>query len=328
LPSPIRNVSIRDARGWIIPLLWELGLTTTSLGQAVLRRSLGYIALTGLIAGMLCLCWGTAAVAGPFGPDFDSSGATGKELLQYLDHENYKFRLEALDELGDRKLVQVGDKVVELAKSDEHYKVRLEALEVLGDLESSWLVPTAEHMVIEDPVENNRDEALEVLEDLGEGSRTAMVLGKVVAGDAISDLRESAAKLLREKKWTGAEEQLARAALRDGDSDVRRECRRALAVLGGEKYRPVLHRVLLDEPSKKYRLEMAEIIEDEPMAVDKQALLDALDDPYGKVAITAAKALVKLKDSSVTKILREKAMEATDRNVASEFNEAAEDLGG
>ena len=130
------------------------------------------------------------------------------------------------------------------------------------------------------------------------------------------------------KKWQGAEEQLARAALRDGDSDVRRECRRALAVLGGEKYRPVLHRVLLDEPSNKYRLEVAELIEDAPIGADRQALIDALDDPYGKVAIAAAKALVKLKDSSVVKILRDKAMETTDRNVASEFNEAAEELGG
>jgi len=285
-------------------------------------------ALPGLTILALLLCQSPAAVAGPFGPSLDADGATGKELLGYLDHESYKIRIEALDELADRKLIQAVDRIVVLAKSDEHYKVRLAALEALDDLESSWLVPTAEHLVVEDPVEGNREEALEVLEDHGEGSRTAMVLGKVVAADHVSDMRESAAKLLREKKWQGAEEQLARAALRDGDSDVRRECRRALAVLGGEKYRPVLHRVLLDEPSNKYRLEVAELIEDAPIGADRQALIDALDDPYGKVAIAAAKALVKLKDSSVVKILRDKAMETTDRNVASEFNEAAEELGG
>ncbi len=254
---------------------------------------------------------------------FNAEDATGKELLRYLDHEQWKYRLEALEEIEERKLVQALDKVVELAKKDMHYKVRLEALEVLDDMDSSWLVPTAEHMVVEDPVEDNREEALELIEDKGEGSRSAMVLGQVIARDKSSDLRESAASLIREKKWAGAEEQLARAALRDGDADVRRECRRALAAVGGAKYRPVLHRILLDEPSKKYRLEVAELLEDSPLPVDRDPLVDALDDPYNKIAIVAARSLMKLGDKSVVKILRDKSLETTDRSVAAEFNEVA-----
>jgi HEAT repeat protein len=259
---------------------------------------------------------------------FDADDATGKELISYLDHESWKYRVESLEEIGDRSLIQAVDKVVEMARSDEHHKVRHEALGVLGELESSWLLPTAEYMVVEDPVEHNREDALEILKDKGEGSRTAMVLGKVVLGDHVSDLREAAARILRKKKWTGAEEALARAALRDGESDVRRECRRALVIVGGEKYRPVLHRILMDEPNNKLRLELARLIKKSPIAADKSALLEALDDPYGKVAIVAAKALVKLGDRSVAKTLREKALETTDRSVAEEFNEAAEDLGG
>mgnify|MGYP001321235088 CR=1 FL=1 len=159
---------------------------------------------------------------------FDADDATGKALISHLDSDNWKYRIEALEEIGDRGLIQAVDKVVQLARSDEHHKVRHDALEVLEEVESSWLLPTAEFMVVEDPVEHNRKDALEVLYERGEGSRTAMVLGKVILGDHLSDLRERAARVLRKKKWTGAEEALARAALRDGESDVRRECRRAL----------------------------------------------------------------------------------------------------
>ena len=259
---------------------------------------------------------------------FQAEDATAKELIGYLEHEQWKMRLEALEEIAVRKLVYAIDKVVELGKEDMHDKVRLEALEVLADMESSWLVPTAEHMVVEDPVEDNREEALAVIESKSEGSGSAMVLGAVIARDKKSAMRESAAQLLRKKGWVGAEEQLASAALRDGDSDVRRECRRALAVLGGAKYRPVLHRILLDEPNKKYRLEVAALLEDAPLSVDRDPLVGALDDPYNKIAIVAAKGLARLGDKSVVTILREKALETRDRSIAKGFNEAAAVLEG
>ena len=281
-----------------------------------------------LLAPALGLLLGLIASSPVHAGSFSPEDASGLELIRFLDHEKWKYRLEALEEIEERKLMQAIDKVVEMAKVDMHPKVRLEALEVLEEMDSSWLVPTAEHMVVADPVEDNRDEALEVIEDKGGGARSTMVLGEVIAQDKSSDMRESAAELIREKQWKGAEEQLARAALRDGDAGVRRECRRALAVLGGDKYRPVLHRILLDEPNKKYRLEVAELIEDNPLPVDSSALLDSLDDPYSKIAKTAAKSLVKLGDKSVAPILREKALETTDRGLAEEFSEAASLLDG
>jgi HEAT repeat protein len=155
-----------------------------------------------------------------------------------------------------------------------------------------------------------------------------MVLGTVIARDSDSEMRESAARLLREKQWTGAEEQLARAALRDGAVRVRRECRRALALVGGEESRPVLHRVLLAEPNKKYRLEVAELLEGAPIPMDRGPLLGALDDPYTKIAMAAARGLARLGDKSVAAILRKKALESKSRAVAEEFNQAAATLGG
>jgi len=290
------------------------------IARLVGRRT-ACIALAVLL-GLLCQTSVVRAAA------FSSDDATTKQLLDYLDHDNWKYRLESLGEVGGRRLMPAVDKVVELAKADEHPKVRLAALRVLGLMESSWLVPTAEHVVVEDAEKGNRVEALKILASQAGGSRTAMVLGEVVAVDPASDMRESAARLLRTKKWPGAEAALARAALRDGDSKVRRECRRALAVLGGEEHRAVLHRVLRDEPNKKYRLEIAELLGSAPMKIDKSALLQALDDPYGKVAISAARALVKLGDSSAAKTLRDKALQTTDRKVAAELNEAAAALGG
>lgn len=281
-----------------------------------------------LLAPLLVLILSLAVSLPLRASSFSAGDASGLELIRFLDHEQWQYRLEALEEIEERKLMQAIDKVVELAKGDMHHKVRLEALEVLGEMDSSWLVPTAEHMVVADPIEDNREEALEVIEDKGGGVRSAKVLGEVIARDKSSDLREEAAELVRKKEWKGAEEQLARAALRDGDAGVRRECRRALAVLGGEKYRPVLHRILIDEPNKKYRLEVAELLEADPLPVDSGPLVDALDDPYNKIARAAARGLVKLGDKSVAPILREKALEATDRGVAEEFSKAATFLEG
>ncbi len=279
--------------------------------------------LMGALALFLTMSWAAPLSAG----SFKAADATVQELISYLDDEQWKNRLVALAEIESRAVVQAVDKVVELAKADVHYKVRLEALHVLEGMESSWLVPTAEHVVAEDPVEANREEALGVIEKLGEGSRSGMVLGTVIARDSDSDMRESAARLLREKQWTGGEKQLARAALRDGAADVRRECRRALAVVGGEESRPVLHRVLLDEPNKKYRLEVAELLEGAPLPMDRGPLVSALDDPYAKIAIVAARGLARLGDKSVAAILRTKALESKSRAVAEEFNQAAAVLG-
>jgi HEAT repeat protein len=281
-----------------------------------------------LLASLLVASLGLSLPSPLYASSFSAEDASGLELIRFLDHEKWKYRSEALEEIEERKLMQAIDKVVEMAKKDMHPKVRLEALEVLEKMDSSWLVPTAEHMVVADPVEDNREEALEIIEDKGGGARSTMVLGEVIAQDKSSDLRESAAELIREKEWKGAEEQLARAALRDGDAGVRRECRRALAVLGGEKYRPVLHRILLDEPNKKYRLEIAELIEDNPLPVDSGPLIDALDDPYSKIARVAARSLVKLGDKSAASILREKALETADRGLAEEFGKAASLLEG
>jgi len=279
--------------------------------------------LTGLLSFILAL----SCVASASAASVKVEDATSKDLVRYLDDEQWKARLGSLVEIESRGLIQAVDKVVELAKADAHYKVRLQALRVLEGMESSWLVPTAEHVVSEDAVVANREEALKLIEKLGEGSRSAMVLGTVLASDSDADMREHAARVIREKQWSGAEKQLGRAALRDGDAGVRRECRRALAVVGGGESRSVLHRVLRDEPNKKYRLEVAELLEDAPLPTDRDPLVKALDDPYKKIAIAAARGLARLGDKSVAAILRKKALENSDRAVSAAFSEAATALG-
>lgn len=85
---------------------------------------------------------------------------------------------------------------------------------------------------------------------------------------------------------------------------------------------------MLKDSEPRTRLEMVRWVEANVKAEDKAPLLLALDEPDENVARHAARALIKLGDGSVAPTLREKAMKATNRDVAEEFNEAATRLGG
>ncbi|MBJ93572.1 MAG: hypothetical protein CMP23_03765 [Rickettsiales bacterium] len=308
------------------PLVYDLsgGTQEIAVNASVTIRQYRWSALLALFAGLLLIWAPTSGSAA----GVDVQGATSQQLLKHLADGSWKIRTEALKEVTQRRLMQAMDQVVELAKADEHEKVRGAALHALLVMESSWLLPTAEHMAIEDPLPSNRRAALQLIGELGEGSRSSMVLGRVLAADRDEGLRLRAVEILRDRGWGGVEEQLAGAALRDGDVLVRRACRRALAEAGDEQHRGVLHRILHGEPNKRLRLEMAELIEAQPMVVDREALLLALHDSYAKVALSALRSLLALGGEALAEELNKKAAELRDRAVIKEVKAAAVLLDG
>jgi len=258
---------------------------------------------------------------------FDVEGVTGHELLSYLDHPDWRFRLDAINESGRRKLIQAADKLVVLAGHDDNSRVRKAALKALGAVGSSWGLPTAERVAEDDPEATNRKAGLDVVEKHG-AARSAAMLGRILVNDHDAGVRRKAALILRNRGWPGAEDALSLAATSDGDAAVREVALETLIPLARGETRTVLHRIMLDDPDKKVRLSVVRGMARSPQATDREPLVEALGDPYPHVARHAARALVALGDRSVAPILREKALEVRDRKVAEEFNEAAAKLGG
>jgi HEAT repeat protein len=89
-----------------------------------------------------------------------------------------------------------------------------------------------------------------------------------------------------------------------------------------------LHAILLEAGDENLRYDIVRMIESAPSRDDRDALIEALNDRNPHVARHAARALVRVGDRSVAPILRSKALDATDRKVAEEFNVAASRLGG
>jgi HEAT repeat protein len=165
------------------------------------------------------------------GKAFDPDLVSGRQLLDYLDHPDWRFRLDATDEVARRRIAQAKPKLEELIASDPSARVRTEAL------------------------------------------------------DAVME------------------------------------------VFGGPSNRGVLYALAGTAPDDKLRLRAIKFMERAPHAEDRAALLDALDDPYSHCARHAARALVRLGDRDAGRVLRDKALDATDRKVAEEFSEAAARLG-
>ncbi len=166
------------------------------------------------------------------GKAFDKDEVSGRMLLDYLDHPDWRFRVDATVEIADRRIAQAKPKLEELASTDPNSRVRREALEALMD------------------------------------------------------------------------------------------------VFGGPSDRSVLHAILLDATDENLRFDIVRMIEVAPHKADRDALVQALGDSDPHVARHAARALVRVGDRSVAPVLRDKALDVTDRKVAEEFNVAASRLGG
>ncbi len=249
-------------------------------------------ALLVVTAALLC------PVSAMAGKAFETDQVSGRQLIEYLDHPDWRFRNDACEEIGERKLTQAEEKVLELTSTDPSERVRRECLEALDEAGSGKLVPAAETMALKDTDVGNRKKAIAEIEDHGT-PRSAPVLAKVMTDDLDADVREKAMKVLGKRGWWRTDE-----------------------------VRPLFHKTLLEDPDEDLRLDVCEYIEEQPEKADRDALVQALDDANPHVQRHAARALIKIGDRSVAPILREKALDATDGKVAEEFNEAASRLGG
>lgn len=166
------------------------------------------------------------------GKAFEADHTSGRMLIDYLDHPDWHFRVDAADEIADRGIIQAKPKLEELAADDPNDRVRRVALDALMD------------------------------------------------------------------------------------------------AFGGPTDRSVLHDILRESGDQDLRYHVVKMIESSPSRDDRDALVSALDDPYSHVARHAARALARVGDRSAAPILRDKALDQTDRKVAEEFNVAASRLGG
>jgi len=262
------------------------------------------------------------------GKSFDFDAVSGRQLIDYLDHPDWHFRLDACNQIGDRKIRQAEDKLVELVADDGSHKVRKECFDALREVGSTKHLIAAETMALSDPDAGNRGYALARIEDLGSEASSGPVLGQVMVDDLEASLRRKAAVIVWKRGWRTASEGLKRAALEDADAGVREEAREGLFRLGGPELRAVLHKIMLEDPEADVRIELVKLFEQAPTRDDRDALVAALDDSNPHVQRHAARALVKVGDRSVAPILREKALDTTDRDVAEEFGKAAGRLGG
>lgn len=180
-------------RRWLLPLALSLGAVPVALSLAP-----------------------TPAHAGKA---FDVANTNGEQLVAYLDHADWRFRLDAALELGARKLVQAEDPLTRLALQDPNERVRKACLDALERAASQRIGATAQAVALQDEVAANRLNALLTVERLSDPASAAL-LGQVLLQDQDPRLREKAATILRIKVWKGAEEALRKAAV----EDERRQC--------------------------------------------------------------------------------------------------------
>ncbi len=105
------------------------------------------------------------------GKAFDPDVVSGTQLLGYLDHPDWRFRLDATDELARRRVTQAKPKLEELAASDPSARVQIEALEALMEVfggpsdSDAGLRERVVRMIERAPHAQDRDALLAALDD-------------------------------------------------------------------------------------------------------------------------------------------------------------------
>jgi HEAT repeat protein len=277
-----------------------------------------------LVPLLMALLLPTAAHAGKaFDPDATSSQA----LLDYLDHGDWEFRLDAVRAVRTRCLAEAEGRLATMVESDPAGKVRHAAVVTLADCGMDSAVNAAEMASLMDAEPSTRRKAIAVLERIGT-ERSGPILAQVVRGDPDLGTRRKAATVLRKRAWRGAEPVQEIVAFDGEDPDLRLECVRGLIALDAVRYRRVLHDALASEPDDGAHLALTRAVEAAPLPADRDVLLGLLDDRNPHVQRHAARALGTLGDRTVAPILRQKSENAADPRVAEEFAEIATSLGG
>lgn len=274
----------------------------------------------------LLIALSLAAAPAWAGKSFDTREATSAQLLDYLQHGDWRFRKDAVDELGDRKVRDAAEPLKGVAAQDASEEVRRAALKALRRIDPQLGVPAAETTLLEDPFPENRREALAVIEDAA-SARSAPVLAAVIRSDPDEGVRLKSMKIIAKRGWRGAEDAL-RSAVEDPASSIRVTALETLLKLGGVKDRALAHDALARDPDIGVRRNLVEAIEEAPTPDDKDALVAALADPDEDVARHAARALARLGDRSVIPALQDAAKAARDRKVEKEIRETIDRLGG
>ena len=201
-------------------------------------------------------------------------------------------------------------------------RVRRTGLIVLERLGAPEMLSVAQQSLLTDPVSANRQKSLRLVELYG-GQDSQEVLGQVIAEDQDADIRRKAIIIAGKKQWKGIEPILVDKGLKDPDPDVVLEAARAIVRMGNPDSRPFIHDLMVHSPHSRTREWVVRAVEEAPMALDRDPLIQCLDDPDPDAARHAARALRNLGDPSVAPILREKAMAAREPAIAEEFSAAA-----
>ncbi len=270
--------------------------------------------MSGLLLVLACL----PAQAGRF----KASKATGTELLTCLDEQGPGTQRDCMDEIADRRLVQASPQIAELVRVSPDEDVRRTGLIVLERLGAPEMLSVAQQSLLTDPVSANRQKSLRLVELYG-GQDSQEVLGQVIAEDQDADIRRKAIIIAGKKQWKGIEPILVDKGLKDPDPDVVLEAARAIVRMGNPDSRPFIHDLMVHSPHSRTREWVVRAVEEAPMALDRDPLIQCLDDPDPDAARHAARALRNLGDPSVAPILREKAMAAREPAIAEEFSAAA-----
>ncbi len=159
------------------------------------------------------------------GKAFDPDVVSGTQLLGYLDHPDWRFRLDATDELARRRVTQAKPKLEELAASDPSARVQIEALEAL-------------------------------MEVFG-GPSDRGVLHAIVSNSSDAGLRERVVRMIERAPHAQDRDALL-AALDDSAPDVARHAARALVRLGDRDAGVVLRAKVLDQTDRKVAQEFSE----------------------------------------------------------------------
>jgi|GEM_PF-5358840 len=159
------------------------------------------------------------------GKAFDPDAVSGRQLLGYLDHPDWHYRLDATNEIADRAIVQAKPKLEEMAASDPSDRVRIRALGTLVDVFG--------------------------------GPSDRSVLHRIITTSTDPNLRDHVVRMI-ERAPRAEDRDVLIASLDDVDSDVKRHAARALVRLGDREAGVILRDKTLDQTDRKVAEEFSE----------------------------------------------------------------------
>lgn len=255
---------------------------------------------------------------------FKAKKASDAELVTALTHDEVDDRIDAIAEMERRGMKESGADIAQLVRTDPVPGVRKKGLAVLEKLRWDGLYDLCGEVMVSDEDDAIRAKAMAILEDQGPSSFSPS-FGQVAQSDADEGNRRKAVIIIGKRGWADQQEAVL-AATRDSAPKVQHQAWIALIRLGDEAMRPAVH-VALKEGDEQTREQIAKVLGEAPLAIDKDPLVAALDDPDLDVRVLAARSLGKLGDASVGPLLREKSNKSTDEKEAVEFAKAAALLG-